>query len=175
MENTFKKLEDVGDCPDRYVVLSFLMKEESKQWKPDDLGGIARLMETSRRRLQLAKGGKQTQKIQGDIVKKLDDMITQLEKSTDGDGGSGSEQKGDPKKVAKRGSKPQDDSTIGKDSGSGKVDQQRLKGLAQQWGRLPQKERAKAMQDLTKDMPPKYREVIEEYFKKLARNENNRN
>jgi hypothetical protein len=59
----------------------------------------------------------------------------------------------------------------GKNSGPGNVDQKRLEGLAQQWGKLPEKERAKAMQELTRDMPPKYREVIETYFRKLAASE----
>jgi hypothetical protein len=40
--------------------------------------------------------------------------------------------------------------------------------MAQVWGKLPEKERAKAMADLTRDMPPKYRAVIEDYFKKSA-------
>jgi len=32
---------------------------------------------------------------------------------------------------------------------------------------LPERERAKALLDLTRDMPPRYREQIESYFKKL--------
>jgi hypothetical protein len=48
------------------------------------------------------------------------------------------------------------------------VDPKRLKELAEVWGKLPEKERAKAMQELQRDMPPRYREVIENYFKKLA-------
>jgi len=39
------------------------------------------------------------------------------------------------------------------------------------WGTLPPKERAKAMQELQRDVPPRYREVIENYFKKLAQSE----
>jgi hypothetical protein len=39
------------------------------------------------------------------------------------------------------------------------------------WGKLPEKERAKAMQDITRDMPPKYREVIETYIRRLAQSE----
>jgi acyl-CoA hydrolase len=35
------------------------------------------------------------------------------------------------------------------------------------WGKLPEKERAKAMLDLTRNMDPRYREAIEAYFKKL--------
>ena len=48
------------------------------------------------------------------------------------------------------------------------MDEKKLQKYAQEWGKLPEKERAKAMQDLTRDMPPKYREIIEAYFRKLA-------
>ncbi len=40
------------------------------------------------------------------------------------------------------------------------------------WGKLPERERVKAMLELTRDMPPHYREIIEKYFKELARSEN---
>jgi hypothetical protein len=46
--------------------------------------------------------------------------------------------------------------------------------LAKQWGKLPEKQRAEAMQELTRDMPPKYREVIENYFRKLAASESSK-
>jgi hypothetical protein len=65
------------------------------------------------------------------------------------------------------------DSNIATNSGPGKVDQKRLKGLAQEWGKLPEKERAAAMAELTRDMPPRYREVIEKYFKDLAKTKPN--
>ena len=52
--------------------------------------------------------------------------------------------------------------------GPGNVDPKRLKEVAAAWGNLPPKERAKAMQELTRDMPPRYREVIENYLKKVA-------
>ena len=51
------------------------------------------------------------------------------------------------------------------------VDPKKLQHLAQNWGKLPEKERAKAMMELTKDLPPRYREVIENYFKTLARSQ----
>ena len=40
--------------------------------------------------------------------------------------------------------------------------------MAKAWGTLPEKERAKAMLDLTQGMPPKYKALIEDYFKKQA-------
>jgi hypothetical protein len=60
------------------------------------------------------------------------------------------------------------DSNIAKNKGPGKVTEKELRALAVNWGKLPEKERAEAMQNLTRDMPPKYREVIETYFRKLA-------
>ena len=61
------------------------------------------------------------------------------------------------------------DSNIANNGGPGNVDQKRLKSLAESWGKLPEKERAQAMAELTKDMPPRYRQVIENYFKDLAK------
>jgi hypothetical protein len=49
------------------------------------------------------------------------------------------------------------------------VDPKKLQHIAEIWGKLPEKERAKAMMEMTKDLPPRYREVIENYFKTLAR------
>jgi hypothetical protein len=43
--------------------------------------------------------------------------------------------------------------------------------MAEQWGKLPEKDRAKALQELTRDMPPRYREVIEKYFKELSKSD----
>jgi hypothetical protein len=59
------------------------------------------------------------------------------------------------------------DSGIANNSGPGNVDAKRLKEMAEVWGKLPEKERAKAMLELTRDMPPRYRQVIEDYFKNL--------
>jgi len=61
------------------------------------------------------------------------------------------------------------DSFGGNNGGAGKVDDKKLKELAEVWGKLPEKDRAKAMIDLTKDLPPRYREIIENYAKTLAR------
>ncbi len=63
--------------------------------------------------------------------------------------------------------KPQADTLIGGGSGPGKVDTQKLKDVAENWSRLPEKDRDKAVQDLTRDMPPKYREAVETYLRNL--------
>jgi hypothetical protein len=44
-----------------------------------------------------------------------------------------------------------------------------VKEIAEVWGKLPEKERAKALVELTRGMPARDRAVIEAYFKELAR------
>jgi hypothetical protein len=60
------------------------------------------------------------------------------------------------------------DSAIMGGSGEGKVDEKKLKTIADNWGNMPEKDRAKAIMDLTKDLPARYRVVIEDYFKALS-------
>ena len=66
------------------------------------------------------------------------------------------------------------DSRIARNSGPGNVDPKKLEATIRGWGKLPEKARVDAMQELTRDMPPKYREVIENYLKKLAASEASR-
>ncbi len=62
------------------------------------------------------------------------------------------------------------DSKIANNGGPGQVDKKRFKEMAKTWGKLPEKERAQAILDLTRDLPPQYRARIEEYYKKAATN-----
>ena len=45
--------------------------------------------------------------------------------------------------------------------GKGEVDAKKVKEIADVWGKLPEKERARAMVELTRGMPAKDRAVIE--------------
>jgi hypothetical protein len=72
-------IEDVGDVPDRYRVLALLMYQDMLNWRDKDLGDIARKMDNIERRLELARGGPQTQKLQREVVARLDELIKQLE------------------------------------------------------------------------------------------------
>ncbi|GIW80365.1 MAG: hypothetical protein KatS3mg105_2172 [Gemmatales bacterium] len=61
------------------------------------------------------------------------------------------------------------DSNIATNGGPGNVDEKRLRNLAEVWGKLPEHERAKAMKELTQGLPSQYRQVIEKYFRDLAK------
>lgn len=184
-------LDDVVDAPERYKMVAALMHFDMLSWKDKDLGSIARKMDNVERRLELARGGPQTQKQQKEIVDRLDELIKQLEnqqkqqQQQQQQGGQGDPnggqcpQGGQPGQGQGQGppsnniqaSSPQQDSMGGNGSGPGNVDPKKLKEMAEVWGKLPERERAKAMLELTRDMPPRYREVIENYFKKLAQSD----
>ncbi len=169
-------LDDAADVPERYKTVAVLMAFDMQSWKEKDLSDIARKMDNIERRLELARGGPKTQKMQKDVVARLDEVIKQIENQQKGDSSNGGScpnggQPGNPGAIP---SSPQRDSMGGKNGGPGNVDAKKLDGLAKQWGKLPEKERAQAMQELTRDMPPKYREIIESYFRKLAASESSR-
>jgi hypothetical protein len=161
-------LDDVTEVPDRYKMVAVLMAFDMSGWQDKDLGAIARKMDNVERRLELSRGGPKTQKIQKEVVARLDEIIKALENECKGNCNGGCCPNGGRPGFNVRPSSPMQDSQIGRGSGAGKVDPKQLEHIAQQWGKLPEKERAEAMQNLTRDMPAKYRDVIENYFKKLA-------
>lgn len=168
-------LDDVADAPDRYKTVATLMFFDIQNWSKDqkDLSNIGRLMDNSGRRLDLARGGPQTQDIQKKIVFRLDEVIKEMEnKSKAGNCNGGNCPNGGIPASGGNNVRPNShaaDSTIMGGSGAGKVDEKRLKKLAEEWGKLPASERAKAVQEITRDLPAKYKPVIEEYFKSLNR------
>jgi tetratricopeptide (TPR) repeat protein len=168
-------LDDVSESPERYKMVATLMYLDMQSWKDDekDLTNIAKLMDNSERRLDLGRPGPKTQEIQKKIVFRLDELIKDVENQMKNGGGQvqcpgGGRQ---PGPGSNQPNAPMPDSNIATNSGPGVVDQKKLQNLAQNWGKLPEKERAKAMMELTKDLPPRYREVIENYFKTLARSQ----
>lgn len=167
-------MEDVADAPNRYKDLAILMLYDMQGWRDKDLGAVARKMDNIERRLDLARGGPQTQKMQKEVVARLDEIIKELENKAKGSsqcngGGCPNGGQGQQAGGSNQPNSPMKDSNIANNSGPGNVDQKRLKNLAENWGKLPEKEKVQAMAELTKDMPPRYRQVIENYFKDLAK------
>jgi hypothetical protein len=65
-----------------------LMSFDMLTWQDKDLGWIARKMDNIQRRLDLKRGGKQTQKMQKEVLVRLDEMIKELENKQKNQGGS---------------------------------------------------------------------------------------
>lgn len=173
---TIKRLvDDVSDAPLRYKTLAVLMHMDMQAWAPQerDLGNISRMMANIERRLDLSRGGKVTQDLQKKVIYRLDELIKELEAQQDQDsadgGGNGGNCPGGGKGNGSGGntvrpSSPANDSRIMGGAGQGKVNEERLRQYQENWGKLPPRERARALQELTRDLPPSYREVIEQFL-----------
>ena len=178
-------LDDVADAPERYKMVAALMFLDMQQWKTKDLGDISRQMSSIERRLDLARGGPKTQKMQKDVVARLDELIKKLENQQkqqgQGQGQGDGQQPGCPPggqpgqgqgqgqgQAAGAPTAPQQDSFGGQNSGPGKVEEKKLREMVEAWGKLPEKDRVKAMTEMVRSMPPAYRQMVEDYYRKSA-------
>lgn len=189
------RLLDEGSAiaPERYKIVSSLMLLDMLTWKDKDLGDIARKMENIERRLEIARGGPETQRQQREVLNRLDEIIKKLEnqnkkKKSDGPPGDGPPMPGDgsgrecpdgggppgpggsgPPKGNNPSSSPANDSAnAGPGPGTGVVNEEKFKKLVSDWGRLPPAEQRRALQEITQGMSPRHREAIVNYFQNLT-------
>jgi hypothetical protein len=71
--------EGAAISPDRYKTVATLMLLDMHTWKDKDLGDIARKMDNIERRLDIARGGPETQRQQREVLNRLDELIKKLE------------------------------------------------------------------------------------------------
>ena len=157
-------LEQQEVIPRRYSRVAELIQADLAPLKADSLDEVARLMDDITRRLEFGRAGKRVRKEEDDVIAKLDKMIEELEKQQQQQSGGGGQGSLNPSSPA------QDSMPLG-GSGPGNVDQRGI-GNGSGWGDLPPKERQKALQQISKELPAHFRDVIEEYFRKLARDGN---
>lgn len=155
-------LDETTGSPKRYVSLAGLMQDDLRALKEDSLDHISRRMEDVERRLDLAQAGKKVRDIEDSIVESLDKMIEEIEKQQ-----QQQQQQQSSGGGTQPSSQPAPDSRILGGQGPGQVDP---KDVAQggAWGQLPPKKRQEALQQIGKEFPSHYREVVEQYFRKLA-------
>jgi tetratricopeptide (TPR) repeat protein len=168
-------LDDVTDSPERYKMVSVLMAFDMATWQDKDLGWIARKMDNIQRRLELNRGGKATQKIQKEVLVRLDEMIKEKENQKNGSGSNGGNCPGGGSKPnsgpasGNTPSSPASETALPTGEMKGIADAKaKLKELAEVWGNLPEKERAKAMLELTRTLDPKYKDAVEIYLKEIT-------
>jgi len=171
LETLEKLLEREIELPTRYAITARLMQADINPFKEDSLDEIARMMNDVERRLTLGRAGKTVQEKEQAIVDKLDKMIEKLEEQQQQQQQKQQQKNGGNAKGQKpnQGNKPMDDSQLAEQKGAGDVDQKDI-GDGSGWGNLPPAQRQEALQNITKDLPSHFREVIEAYFKRLASN-----
>ncbi len=156
-----KLLENDKAIPQRYAALAKLMAADIKPLEIDSLDEIARLMGDIRRRLNFGRAGAKVRKQEDDVIAKLDKMIEDLEKQAQ------QQQSASSAGANTQSAQPAQDSAPLGGTGDGNIDPRNLSGSSD-WGKLPFKEREKALQQISKELPDHYREAIEAYFQKLA-------
>ncbi|QGJ71911.1 Hypothetical protein PBC10988_36240 [Planctomycetales bacterium 10988] len=159
-------LEETAACPERYRQVAMLMKEDISKLEEESLDHIARQMADSQRRLELAQATPEidvTQQVQDNIVNSLEQIIKKLEEQQQQQAGGAAPGSAN----GNRSLQPANESTPAGGGGPGEVGPRDLKP-GEQWGELPPKERERAIQQAAKNFPSHYREVIEQYFRKIA-------
>ena len=126
---------------------------------------IARRMNDVRRRLDIGRAGKQVQVIEKGVLDSLDRIIKKLEEQQQ-------QQQCNQQGGGQQSSKPMQDSQLPSMRAPMQVDQRDV-GNQSGWGDLPPKEREQALQQIGREFPVHYRELIEQYFRELADESNN--
>lgn len=150
--------------PERYVQLARLMQADVANVKKDSLDHIARRMSDVHRRLDLGQSGERAQKVERGILASLDKIIKQLEDQAKQQQQQQQQPGGQPA------SQPMEESRIAELKGDGKVD---IKDIGDHagWGDLPPRQRERVLQQIGRDFPGHYRDLMEEYLKRLATDE----
>lgn len=148
--------------PTRFKVLADLMRRDLESLQEESLEMISRKMKSVERRLDSGAVGQKIQASEEEIVEMLDSMIDEIEQKAQ-------MQKSQAGRALKSG-KPMEKAQIAGGAGPGKVAPKELK-FDRNWGNLPEKEREAVLQQLGRDFPPHYRQVIEQYFRKIAEEE----
>lgn len=162
-----KRVGSFNAMPRRREAVIFAIEDEMTKWRTGDLKDIARDMAVVADRLDYARGGTSTQTVQKRIVDKLDKLIKEQEIK----GMASADKAGNPDRVGDgsgTGTPATDGNLLGQ-TGPGVVDEKKLRYYTDNWGRLPAAERERVVAALTRDYPPKYKPMIEEYFKALNR------
>ncbi len=163
------------EIPRRYLTVGILMQADLAGLKDESLDHVSRRMDDVTRRLEFGRAGKKVQGVENGIIASLDKLIEKMEQEQQqgdgsGGGGGGSQPGGQGPAQGIRSTAPAADSTPATGKGPGNNNKKNI-GSKSGWGDLPAKEREEALQQIGKDFPSHYREIVEQYFRRIAESE----
>jgi hypothetical protein len=163
MQAIARLLENEAALPKRYTSVARLMQADLEGLKDESLDHIARRMDDIRRRLDLGRAGPKVREVEDGVIASLDKLIEDMEKQQQAAAAAAAK----AGRGTARPSSPLPDSRPIELKGPGEVAKKPI-GDKSGWGNLPPHERQEALQQIGKDFPAHYRDVIEQYFRKLA-------
>ena len=156
-------LERKKELPRRYAQTAALMQTDLSALKDGSLDHIDRRMRDVEGRLDHAHAGKKVRKVEDGIIASLDKLIEEEEQRQQ----QAMQQAGAMSRGAKQSRSPAPDSAPLQGKGPGEVVKKQI-GNHSNWGDLNPKERQEVLQSIGKEYPSHYRDIIEQYFKRLA-------
>jgi hypothetical protein len=153
-------LEHEDALPRRYQQVAQLLSRDLAGLKDESLDHIARRMNDVRRRLDFGRAGDQVQLVEQGVIDSLDKLIKKIEEQQQQQQCSGSIS-------SQQSGRPMEDSRLPSMRAPMQVEQRDV-GHKSGWGDLPPKEREEALQQIGREFPAHYRELIEQYFRELA-------
>ena len=171
-EEGLAALKDFRMVADREVVsrrsaelAKLLQFEWERQEQEEETVRISRQMNDVRRRLGQGRTDDDTQEAEGDVLESLDDLIERLEEQAQK---QRQQQRGQQQGQNQRPESPPEDAYLAELKAPGNVDRRDF-SPGDNWGDLPPKEREEALLKIEKEFPPYYRDIIEQYFREMAK------
>jgi hypothetical protein len=154
-------MEHEDALPRRFQQVAQLVQRDLSALEDESLDHIARRMRDVRRRLDYGRAGEKVQTVERGVLESLDKKIEDLEKQQQ------QQQQSASSGGSSQSSKPMEDSRPAELKAPMQVDRREI-GSQSGWGDLPPKEREQALQQIGREFPAHYRELIEDYFRELA-------
>lgn len=161
-------LETYPDAPERLRTSAVQMLTELARRAPGQLGDVFDLLRYAQRKISHGEVGRPVVKRQKEAIELLDALIEEAEQQEQegqgsGGGGGGGSSGGDQSGGgAKRSTLPGGQAT------EGELRRKRARP-GEAWGKMPPKERERILQDLQKQFPSRYRDLLEQYYEQLAK------
>ncbi len=173
-------LSDCTDSPERYKNIGLLMFVDMSTWKEKDLGAISRIMENVESELERFKGGPKTQQKQKQIIARLDEIIKKMENDQNPPPGGGDPNDGEcpsgvpmPAGGPPTGNNTSSPATQSKlpqlPPASGEAKQARLLRDPEKFIKLEPAEQRRVLQDILREIDPRYRDAVENYYIEILR------
>jgi len=148
----------------RAVELAKLLQFEwDRQEQEEATQSISRQMNDVRRRLGQGRTDEETQEAEEDVMQSLEELIERIEEQA-----QRRREQRSGQQSARPDAPPEELPPPGDLKGPGNVDRRDF-ALGDNWGNLPPKEREEALLRIEREFPAYYREIIEQYFREMAR------
>ena len=157
----FQEIAGQGNVPRRSAELAKLLQFEwERQAQEEEAESISRQMNDVRRRLGQGRTDDNTQEAEEDVLQALEKLIERLEEQAQRQRqqGQGAFQPNSPPEDAYRSGLQAQGNADRRDFSPG-----------DHWGNLSPRDREDALLKIEREFPPYYRDIIEQYFREMAR------